>query len=68
MTLPRPTLFDTDPAELAVDAVLIGLHGRNGRTGAGTGRAGDAPAELLVAAGCESIVAAFDGRLTDTLR
>ncbi|MPZ25293.1 MAG: leucyl aminopeptidase [Micromonosporaceae bacterium] len=61
MTLPRPTLFDTDPAELAVDVILIGLHSRNGA-------AGGAPPDLLVAAGCESVVAAFDGRLTDTLR
>lgn len=58
MTEPRLNLFDTDPAELAVDAVVIGVHRR----------AEDDPAELLVSTGSESIVAAFDGRLTDTLR
>jgi leucyl aminopeptidase len=54
VTLPSVRLFDTDPAEHPVDAVIIGVH--NG---------GD---ELLVAPGSESIVAAFDGRLTGTLR
>lgn len=47
--LPRLTLFDTDPAELAVDAVVIGVYGR--------ADGGD----LLVGAGAESIVAAFEG-------
>ncbi|HEY8475171.1 MAG TPA: leucyl aminopeptidase [Natronosporangium sp.] len=54
MTLPSVRLFDTDPAEHQVDAVIIGVH------------SGDD--DLLVAPGCESIVAAFDGRLTETLR
>jgi leucyl aminopeptidase len=54
VTLPRPILFDTDPAEHPVDAVIIGVHSRDD--------------ELLVAPGSESIVAAFDGRLTETLR
>lgn len=58
MSLPRLSLFDTDPAELAVDAIVIGLHSRNG----------DAAGELLVGTGAESIAAAFDGTLTDTLR
>ena len=57
MTQPRLNLFDTDPAELAVDAVVIGLH-----------RRAEDQDELLVSTGSESIVAAFDGRLTDTLR
>ncbi len=50
-------LVDTDPAELAVDAVVIGVYSQSA----------DAPAPLLVASGAESIVAAFDGKLTDTL-
>ena len=61
MTLPRLSLFDTDPAELAVDAIVIGVHQRD-RTDRGQ------DAELLVAAGCESVVAAFDGQLTATLK
>lgn len=60
MTLPRLSLFDTDPAELAVDAIVIGVHQRDGADRAQDG-------ELLVAAGCESVVAAFDGQLTATL-
>lgn len=60
VTLPRPTLFDTDPAELAVDAVVIGLYSSEQEpTGGG---------ELLIGAGCESVVAAFEGRLVATLR
>jgi leucyl aminopeptidase len=54
---PRLSLVDTDPAELAVDAVVIGVH-----------RRGTADGELLVGTGAESIVAAFDGRLTGALR
>src|SRR5690606_1646082 len=60
VTLPRLSLFDTDPAELAVDAIVIGVHQRDGADRAQDG-------ELLVAAGCESVVAAFDGQLTATL-
>ena len=56
MSLPRLSLFDSDPAESAVDAVVIGVHSHD--------RAGN----LLVASGAESITAAFDGRLTEALR
>jgi leucyl aminopeptidase len=51
-------LFDTDPAELAVDAVVIGVHSP-----------GDdhKPGDLLLASGAESIAAAFDGKLSATL-
>ncbi len=52
MTHPAPslTLVDNDPAELAVDAIVIGLHSQPDEGGA-----------LLPAAGAESITAAFDG-------
>jgi leucyl aminopeptidase len=58
VTHPAPTmsLADGDPAELAVDALVIGLHSQPGEDG-----------ELLPAAGAESIAAAFDGKLTATL-
>ncbi|GGK87837.1 leucyl aminopeptidase [Mangrovihabitans endophyticus] len=56
MTQPTVSLVDTDPAELAVDAIVIGLHSQPEETGA-----------LLPAAGAESITAAFDGKLTSTL-
>ena len=56
MSLPSLSLVDTDPAELAVDAIVIGLHSQPDEGGA-----------LLPAAGAESIAAAFDGRLTATL-
>jgi leucyl aminopeptidase len=52
------SLFDTDPAELAVDAVVIGVHGPG--EGQDTG-------DLLLASGAQSIAAAFDGRLGATL-
>jgi leucyl aminopeptidase len=55
--IPTLDLVDTDPAELAVDAVVIGIHSQPA----------DAPARLLVASGAESITAAFDGTLVDTL-
>jgi leucyl aminopeptidase len=45
-------LVDTDPAELKVDAVVIGVHSGS---------------PLLLASGAESVTAAFDGRLTETL-
>jgi leucyl aminopeptidase len=61
VSLPRLSLFDTDPAELAVDAIVIGVHRRNGDNSANGG-------DLLLGTGAESIAAAFDGRLTDTLR
>ncbi|SCL16526.1 leucyl aminopeptidase [Micromonospora nigra] len=63
MTSPSTTLslVDTDPAELAVDAIVIGVHSQ-------TGDAADGPAAaLLLASGAESIAAAFDGKLTETL-
>jgi leucyl aminopeptidase len=53
---PSLSLVDTDPAELAVDAIVIGLHSQPDDGGA-----------LLPAAGAESIAAAFDGKLTATL-
>src|SRR5690349_22978232 len=56
VTQPSVSLVDTDPAELAVDAIVIGLHSQPDEGGA-----------LLPAAGAESIAAAFDGRLTSTL-
>ncbi|WP_025617194.1 leucyl aminopeptidase [Salinispora cortesiana] len=55
------SLVDTDPAELAVDAIVIGLHSQPGE------RAGDLVGTLLLASGAESIAAAFDGKLTETL-
>ena len=56
MSLPSLSLVDTDPAELAVDAIVIGLHSQPDEDGT-----------LLPAAGAESIAAAFDGRLSATL-
>src|SRR5690349_19103641 len=56
VTQPSISLVDTDPAELAVDAIVIGLHSQPEEDGA-----------LLPAAGAESIAAAFDGKLTATL-
>ncbi|MDY7084404.1 MAG: leucyl aminopeptidase [Actinomycetota bacterium] len=56
MSQPSLSLVDTDPAELAVDAIVIGLHSQPDEGGA-----------LLPAAGAESIAAAFDGKLTSTL-
>src|SRR4051812_46757927 len=53
---PSLSLVDTDPAESAVDAIVIGLHSQPDEGGA-----------LLPAAGAESIAAAFDGKLTATL-
>ncbi|MET8367748.1 leucyl aminopeptidase [Micromonospora sp. NPDC005252] len=66
MTSPRTTnlsLVDTDPAELAVDAIVIGVHSQTGEQGATSGLAGN----LLLASGAESIAVAFDGKLTETL-
>ncbi|MFX0594521.1 leucyl aminopeptidase [Melissospora conviva] len=66
MTSPSTTLslVDSDPAELAVDAIVIGVYSQRPE--------GDATADgfadtLLLAAGAESIAAAFDGNLTRTL-
>ncbi|HWS37808.1 MAG TPA: leucyl aminopeptidase [Actinoplanes sp.] len=56
MTQPTLSLVDTDPAESAVDAIVIGLHSQPDEDGT-----------LLPAAGAESIAAAFDGKLTATL-
>jgi leucyl aminopeptidase len=56
VTQPSLSLVDTDPAESAVDAIVIGLHSQPEEDGA-----------LLPAAGAESIAAAFDGKLTATL-
>ncbi|AEV82517.1 aminopeptidase A [Actinoplanes sp. SE50] len=56
MTQPTLSLVDSDPAELTVDAIVIGLHSQPDQDGA-----------LLPASGAESIAAAFDGRLTATL-
>jgi leucyl aminopeptidase len=53
---PSLSLVDNDPAELAVDAIVIGLHSQPDEGGA-----------LLPAAGAESIAAAFDGKLISTL-
>ncbi|MEH1057833.1 leucyl aminopeptidase [Micromonospora sp. CPCC 206171] len=65
MTSPSTTLslVDTDPAELAVDAIVIGVHSQTGEQDATSGLAGT----LLLASGAESIAAAFDGKLTETL-
>ena len=51
------SLSDTDPAELAVDAIVVGLHSTNGSSGG-------AP---LLAPGAESVAVAFEGRLAETL-
>ncbi len=56
-TIPSLTLVDTDPAELAVDALVIGVYSQEP----------DAPRPLLLAAGAESVAAAFEGRLVETL-
>ena len=52
------TLSDTDPAELGVDAIVVGLHSTDGARGQ------SAP---LLARGAESVAGAFDGRLAETL-
>jgi len=51
-------LVDTDPVELTVDAVVIGVHSVEPK-------ADGAP--LLLASGAESVTAAFEGRLSETL-
>jgi leucyl aminopeptidase len=56
-TIANLTLVDSDPAELAVDALVIGVYSQEP----------DAPTGLLLAAGAESIAAAFDGALVETL-
>ncbi|MFG2106930.1 leucyl aminopeptidase [Micromonospora chersina] len=64
MTSPRTTLslVDTDPAELAVDAIVIGVHSQTTEQ-----ESGSPAGALLLASGAESIAAAFDGKLTETL-
>lgn len=52
-------LVDTDPADLAADAVVIGLHSRAGN--------GHEDGTLLLASGAESVAAAFEGRLAETV-
>jgi leucyl aminopeptidase len=52
------TLVDTDPAELRVGAIVIGVHRQRDPADGGP---------LLLAPGAESIAAAFDGKLTETL-
>jgi leucyl aminopeptidase len=49
------SLSDIDPAELGVDAIVIGLHSV------------DSDATPLLAPGSESVALAFDGGLTDAL-
>ncbi|MFC6020576.1 leucyl aminopeptidase [Plantactinospora solaniradicis] len=68
MTSPSTTLslVDTDPAELAVDAIVIGLHSQTTSEEGSPASTGFA-STLLLATGAESIAAAFDGRLTETL-
>jgi leucyl aminopeptidase len=56
VTQPSLSLVDSDPAELPVDAIVIGLHSQPDQGGV-----------VLPAAGAESIAAAFDGKLTSTL-
>ncbi|WP_213457253.1 leucyl aminopeptidase [Rhizomonospora bruguierae] len=57
------TLVDTDPAELEVDALVIGVHAAEEGAEGDDGPAGG----LLLGSGAESVAAAFDGRLTGTL-
>ncbi|MEV1290402.1 leucyl aminopeptidase [Micromonospora sp. NPDC049679] len=65
MTSPITTLslVDTDPAELPVDAIVIGVHSQSGEVDGAAGFA----STLLLATGAESIAVAFDGKLTETL-
>jgi leucyl aminopeptidase len=50
-------LVDSDPAELSVDAVVVGVYSQEPT----------APSPLLLAAGSESMAVAFDGKLTEIL-
>jgi leucyl aminopeptidase len=50
------SLSDTDPAELAVDAIVVGVHSTDGDGGV-----------PLLASGAESVTVAFDGHLAETL-
>jgi leucyl aminopeptidase len=69
VTFPSTTLslVDTDPAELAVDAIVIGVHSQTGPGDSPGQGPGGFAGTLLLATGAESIAAAFDGRLTETL-
>jgi leucyl aminopeptidase len=51
-------LADTDPADLAADAIVVGLHSRT---------SDDIPGALLLGGGAESIASAFRGQLVHTL-
>jgi leucyl aminopeptidase len=55
------SLSDTDPAELAVDAIVVGLH-MSGDAIAGADTGGP-----LLAPGAESVAVAFEGQLAQTL-
>src|SRR2546423_2560454 len=57
VTIPTLGLADGDPAEQAVDAVVIGVYSQEA----------DAPAPLLLASGAGSVAVAFDGQLVETL-
>jgi leucyl aminopeptidase len=59
-------LVDNDPVELAVDAIVVGVYSRDGDGAAGDGPSGFA-SRLLLAGGADSVAAAFEGRLTETL-
>ena len=56
-------LSDTDPAELAVDAIVVGLHS----SGPADADKADAESGPLLAPGAESVAVAFDGKLAETL-
>jgi leucyl aminopeptidase len=59
------TLVDTEPADLVVDAVVIGIHSR---AAAGSAARPDADGGPRLAAGTQGVSEAFGGRLVDTLR
>jgi leucyl aminopeptidase len=59
------SLSDTDPAELAVDAIVVGLHSAEGTNGSGPAQRSER-SSLLLAPGAESVAVAFEGRLAET--
>jgi leucyl aminopeptidase len=61
------TLVDTDPAELKVDAIVVGLHSAGALANPGRGRNRQEAATPLLAPGAESVAVAFDGQLAGTL-
>ena len=69
MTSPSTTLslVDSDPAELAVDALVIGVHSQTGSAEAAERTPAGFAGTLLLATGAESIAVAFEGHLTETL-